>query len=179
MIKTVSVQELCEQLDIDSQTVLIDLRSAREFEQGHIAQACNIPFGTMTLHEIMAEWSREADAKPIYFICQAGGRSQQVLDELEDVGFHWAQSVAGGMVAWHALGLPLEAKESTYARVVKPGRWGLIVAALLVLFGCAAGLLVHKGFFSFPVLVSVEMLFRGLTGWAGLGSVFGRRDDAG
>jgi rhodanese-related sulfurtransferase len=179
MIKTVSVQELCEQLDTDPQTVLIDLRGTREFEQGHIAQACNIPLGTMTIHEIMAEWSRESDAKPIYFICQSGGRSQQILDALEDVGFHWAQSVAGGMVAWHALGLPLELDAPDSTGSTLPGRAGQIVAALLVLAGCALGIVVHKGFFAIPVLVAAEMLFRGLTGWAGLGSVFGRRDGTG
>lgn len=179
MIKTVSIQELCEQLDTDPQTVLIDLRSAQEFEQGHIAQACNIPLGTITLREILAEWSREVEAKPIYFICQSGGRSQQVLDQLDEVGFLWAQSVAGGMVAWHALGLPLEAKMPVFAESAQSGRTAQIVAALLVLGGCALGLLVHKGFFSIPVLVALEMLFRGLTGWSGLGSVFGWKDNSG
>lgn len=175
MIKTVSVQELCEQLDIDAQTVLIDLRSPKEFEQGHIAQACNIPFGTMGLNEILAEWSRESEAKPIYFICQSGGRSQQVLDELEDVGFHWAQSVAGGMVAWHALGLPLETKTSAATGIAPTGRVGQITEALLILTGCVLGLSVNHGFFLLPVLVAVEMLFRGVTGWSGLGSVFDRK----
>lgn len=177
MIKNVSVQELCEQLDSDPQTVLIDLRPAREFEQGHIAQACNIPLGTITLQQIMAEWSREAEAKPIYFICQSGGRSQQLLDELDDVGFHWAQSVAGGMVAWHALGLPLETKVPARVGTEKFGRAILIVAGLLVMAGCVLGMLVNKGFFAIPVLVAVNMLFRGVTGLSGLGSVFGRKDD--
>ncbi|MFT3868583.1 MAG: rhodanese-like domain-containing protein [Nibricoccus sp.] len=179
MIKNVSVQELCEQLDTDPQTVLIDLRAAREFEQGHIAQACNIPLGTIPLRQIMAEWSREAEAKPIYFICQSGGRSQQVLDELDDIGFHWAQSVAGGMVAWHALGLPLESNEPASVAVERSGRAEQIVAAFLVLAGCSLGILVNKGFFSVPILVALGMLFRGLLGWPGTRPIFGRKDETG
>lgn len=175
MIKTVSVQELCEQLDTDSQTVLIDLRPAHEFEQGHVAQARNIPLGTMSVREIMAEWGREAEGKPIYFICQSGGRSQQVLDELEDVGFHWAQSVAGGMVAWCALGLPIEADPSIYPEMARPGRSSHVTMAVLILVGCAMALFVNKSFLLVPILVAAEMLFRGLTGWAGVSGFFERK----
>lgn len=175
MIKTVSVQELCEQLESDPESVLIDVRSPQEFEQGHVAQACNIPVGSMPLRQILAEWSREVEGRPIYFICQSGGCSQQVIDDLEDLGFRSAQCVAGGMLAWQALGLPVKLENSA-AGDFHPGRASQTVYALLVLVGCVLGLLVNKGFFAVPVLVALEMLFAGLTGWPGLGSFFGRQD---
>src|ERR1017187_3454276 len=110
MIKTVSVYELNEQLEIDPESVLIDVRRPQEFDQGHVPQARNIPFGSMPLGQMLAEWSREAEGKPIYFICQSGGRSQHMLDELKHRGFENAQCVAGGMVAWQSMGLPVESK---------------------------------------------------------------------
>jgi len=178
MIKTVSVQELCEQLDTDPQTVLIDLRAPKEFQQGHVQQACNIPVGSVPLHEIVAEWGREPEGKPIYFICQSGARSQQLLADLEDMGFHSAQCVAGGMVAWNAVGLPVVAGQKCAVSAKGCPLWAQIVAALLVLAGCGLGLFIHKGFFSIPVLVALAMLFSGLTGWPGPGSVFGRKGRA-
>ncbi len=180
MIKTVSIHELCEQLDTDSQTVLIDVRAAEDFERAHVPGAFNLPPGSMPLKEIIAEWGREAEGKPIYFICQSGGLSQRVVEELECIGFSHAQCVAGGMVAWNALGLPI-AEEEPFGEAVTLGiaSWGRVIVSLLMLAGCGLGLAVHKGFFAIPVLMALEMFFSGLTGWSGLGSVFGRKKRAG
>jgi len=175
MIKTVSVYELSEQLETDPQSVLIDVRRPQEFEQGHVPQARNIPFGSMPLVQMLSEWSREAEGKPIYFICQSGGRSQHLLDELEQLGFESAQCVAGGMVAWQSMGLPVVSNPVPVP--AKPmDRWVMLAAGLLVMLGCSLGFLVHKGFFSIPVLVGAELVFAGITGWSGLGAVFGWRD---
>jgi rhodanese-related sulfurtransferase len=175
MIKTVSVQELCEQLETDPESVLIDVRRPQEFELGHVPKACNIPLGSMPLTQMLAEWSREAEGKPIYFICQSGGRSQHLLDELAQTGFHDAQSVAGGMVAWQAMGLPVESKplpDPTFTR----DRRIMLVAGLIVLLSCGLGFLVHRGFFALAVLAGAELTFKGITGWSGLASIFGRQD---
>jgi len=70
MIKTVSVQELSEQLEADPQSVLIDIRRPLEFDLEHVPQARNIPLAQCRWLQILAEWSREAEGKPIYFICR-------------------------------------------------------------------------------------------------------------
>jgi rhodanese-related sulfurtransferase len=175
MIKTVSVYELSEQLDTDSESVLIDLRLPQEFELGHVPQARNIPLGSMPLGQLLAEWSREAEGKPIYFICQSGGRSQELIDALARVGFQGGQCVAGGMVAWQALGLPIENK-TAQVTVQSQERWVRLVAGLLVMTGCVLGFWVHQGFFAIPVLVAAELIFAGITGWYGLAAVFGWKD---
>jgi rhodanese-related sulfurtransferase len=175
MIKTVSVYELSEQLETDPESVLIDVRQPQEFEQGHVPQARNIPFGSMPLGQMLAEWSRDAEGKPIYFICQSGGRSQHLLDELAQTGFEAAQCVAGGMVAWQALGLPVERKPVPDPAMPQE-RWVRLAAGLIVMLGCGLGFLVHPGFFAIPVVVAAELIFAGITGWSGLASVFGWRD---
>ena len=177
MIKAVSVYELSEQLETDPESVLIDVRGPQEFEQGHVPQARNIPFGSMPLVQMLAEWSREAEGKPIYFICQSGGRSQHLLDELSLAGFASAQCVAGGMIAWQALGLPIESKPMR-ASAVPQERWARLAAGLIVMSGCGLGFLVHPGFFAIPVVVAAELIFAGITGWSGFASVFGWKDRA-
>ena len=175
MIKTVSVQELCEQLETDTQSVLIDVRQPEEYEQGHVPQARNIPLGSMPLAQILAEWGREAEGKPIYFICQSGGRSQQLLDELAQVGFHGAQCVAGGMVAWQAMGLPVENKPQATLMPLQD-RWIKLATGGLMLVGCGLGLCVHRDFFSIPVLLSAEMVCAGLMGRSLLDWAFVRKN---
>jgi len=177
MIKTVSVYELNEQLETDPGSVLIDLRRPQEFEQGHVPQARNIPLGSMPRVQMLAEWSREAEGKPIYFICQLGRRSQHLLDELAQVGFAGAQCVAGGMVAWQAQGLPVERKRVPVPSVSRE-RWARLVAGLLVMLGCGLGFLVHPSFFLIAVVVAAELIFAGITGWSGLASVFDWKDRA-
>lgn len=176
MIKTVTVQELCEQLESDENSVLIDVRLEENFVQGHIPQARNIPLGTMPLAQMLAEWSREAEGKPIYFICQSGARSQQLVDELARHGYFAAQCVAGGMVAWQAMGLPLagEFAEDTGRR---PDRRARLVFGLVVVLGCFLGLAVHRGFFAIPLIAGLESVFTAITGWSGLGVFWGRGDD--
>lgn len=178
MIKTVSVYELSEQLESDLESVLIDVRGELEFKQGHVPKAHNIPMGSMPLVQMLAEWSRDAEGKPIYFICQSGGLSQQLLDDLADAGFENAQCVAGGMVAWQAMGLPME-KKSLMEPVLHQNRRVWLAAGLIVMAGCGLGLFVHQGFFALPVLVAAEMIFAGITGWSGLGAIFGWRDRLG
>ncbi|MFT3783586.1 MAG: rhodanese-like domain-containing protein [Nibricoccus sp.] len=176
MIKTVSVQELCEQLETDFQTVLIDVRSPKEFAAGHVPQARNIPLGSMPIVQMLAEWSRESEGKSIYFICQSGGRSQQLLDELEEIGYRSAQCVAGGMIAWQALGLPIEGEEAGDPEAIRSSERRLcLLVGLVILLGCGLGFQVHPGFFAIPVAVSMELIFTGLTGWSGLGALFGKR----
>jgi len=178
MIKTVSVYELSDQLEIDPESVLIDVRQPMEFRQGHVPQARNIPLGSMPLVQMQAEWSRDAEGKPTFFICHSGERSQELLDVLVDAGFENVQCVAGGMVAWQAMGLPIE-KRHLMASAFLQDRRVWLAAGLIVWMGCSLGFVVHAGFFAIPVLVAAEMIFAGLTGRSGLSAIFGRRDRLG
>ncbi len=163
MIKTVSVQELCEQFEADPQLVLIDLRQSAEFEQGHVPQAYNIPFGSMPAAQILAEWGREAEGKPIYFICQSGGRSQQLIDELVLEGYQSAQCVAGGMVAWQAMGLLVE-RSSASPAVKWHDRWLGLTIGLLVILGCGLGTFLHRVFLLIPVVLALGLMVASLCG---------------
>lgn len=91
-ITSISVQELEDLLDQSIQ--LIDVRSAAEFQNGHIAQAINIP-----LQDIQTFQGKKEDK--VYLICQSGARSRMATQFLNGQGYQ-AINVSGGMNQWQS-----------------------------------------------------------------------------
>ena len=87
--------------------LFIDVRSAAEFADGHIANAHNIP---------SSEFDKRLEAlskhkkKPIVVVCQNGMRGRAALQQLEKAGFEGARILTGGIAAWREAQLPLTAK---------------------------------------------------------------------
>jgi len=88
-----------------SQLQLVDVREDAEFDDalGHIAGARLLPLGTLAAHA--GQLDRE---RPIVTVCRAGGRSAQATALLQRAGFSKVANLAGGMLRWHAQGLPVE-----------------------------------------------------------------------
>lgn len=64
--------------------LVIDVRSANEFEAGHIIQARNIPLDRV---EVMA-WSQVKDKNtPLLLHCSTGIRSKLAMRKLESLGY--------------------------------------------------------------------------------------------
>lgn len=88
-----------------SQLQLVDVRENAEFDDalGHIAGARLLPLGTLAAHAGALDRDR-----PIVTVCRAGGRSAQATTLLQRAGFARVANLAGGMLRWHAQGLPVE-----------------------------------------------------------------------
>jgi rhodanese-related sulfurtransferase len=100
MIHTASVHETAQARALRSGTVL-DVRTAAEFESGHIDGAVFMPLHIVPLR------ANELDRSGTYFVvCESGARSAQACAHLAQQGFD-ARSVQGGMSAWRAAGLPV------------------------------------------------------------------------
>ncbi len=82
---------------------ILDVRSPREFVQGHIQGAVNAPLGTTG--GACKDWSRET---PIALVCLSGHRSQAAAAELLRMGFSDVSHLTGGMIAWRRARLPLK-----------------------------------------------------------------------
>ena len=84
---------------------LIDVREPGEFTGplGHIAGARLLPLGALAAG--LDHFDRE---QPVVTVCRAGGRSAQATAMLERAGFRKVANLAGGMLQWHAQGLPVE-----------------------------------------------------------------------
>lgn len=84
---------------------LLDVRSAGEYdgELGHVANAVLIPLDE--LRERLEEIPRD---RPVVAICQSGKRSAMAAQILLKAGVERAANLAGGMIQWNRLGLPLD-----------------------------------------------------------------------
>jgi hydroxyacylglutathione hydrolase len=93
-VTQISVGELRER---GSALTLLDVRSEREWNAGHVAGAIHIPIGDVNARA--ADLSRDT---PIATICEGGYRSMLAASILMRAGFPNVLNVAGGMAAYRA-----------------------------------------------------------------------------
>lgn len=84
--------------------LLIDVREADEYAEGHAPGSTLIPLGQ--LQQRLPEISGYKN-QPVVLICRSGRRSAQALKLLEQAGFSAAVNLEGGMNAWQKAGLPV------------------------------------------------------------------------
>ena len=80
--------------------ILIDLRDAKDFREGHISGSRNIPYSQLASH---LEELKSSD-RPLVFICNLG---QVAGSALQQVGHADSYRLDGGVANWKAQGLPL------------------------------------------------------------------------
>ena len=96
-IKEIEVADL--KAVLDGGGMLIDVREADEYIDGHIPSAANIPLST-----IAVDFERFRSANDVYVVCRSGGRSMQACEFLVDHGIVNVVNVAGGTMAWQSSG---------------------------------------------------------------------------
>ena len=80
--------------------MLIDLRDAKDFREGHISGSRNIPYSQIASH---IEELKSSE-RPLVFICNLG---QVAGTALQQVGHADSYRLDGGISNWKAQGLPL------------------------------------------------------------------------
>jgi rhodanese-related sulfurtransferase len=83
--------------------VVLDLRDAADYRQGHIVGSINMPFGKLS--ERVAELERYRD-RPIVVVCKMGHHSGAVAKTLKEKGFARVFRLGGGMMEWQGAQLP-------------------------------------------------------------------------
>jgi len=81
---------------------LIDVRSEHEHEAGRIAGG-----RLLELSRLAAEAHTIDRSKPVVFYCRSGSRSAMATQAFSQAGFD-AHNMTGGLLEWHAAGLPIE-----------------------------------------------------------------------
>lgn len=83
--------------------LLLDVREADEYENGHIPGAVNIPLSE--LQNRLSEVDRE---KPIVVVCARGGRSAMAIEFMTANDFDGLYNLSDGTMGWVEQGLPTE-----------------------------------------------------------------------
>ena len=84
--------------------VVIDVRTAAEFAEGHVPDALHIPREKVL--DRLAELEKYRD-RPLILNCATGARSGGACGELRRMGFENVFQLAGGMNGWLQAGLPM------------------------------------------------------------------------
>ena len=88
---------------------LIDVRTRPEHDAGRIDGDSWIE-----LSELPAQAGSIGRDQPVIFYCRSGGRSAMATDAFRQAGYD-AHNMTGGLLRWHAEGLPLEPADGRVA----------------------------------------------------------------
>jgi rhodanese-related sulfurtransferase len=101
-ISEISPNEAAAKLQ-DRAAVIVDVREKDEWDEGHIPHAIHLSRGTIELE--IEEKVPDPNAVIICH-CGGGGRSALAAESLQKMGYKNVRSMAGGLKAWKAAGLP-------------------------------------------------------------------------
>lgn len=80
-------------------SLVLDVRSAAEVVEGHLAGSLNVPH--TELRHRMEEVRAAADGRPVSVLCASGVRSYLALRQLDHAGLQ-ATNLSGGMLTLRA-----------------------------------------------------------------------------
>ena len=101
-ITEISPQDAAAKLN-SGDAVVVDVRDKDEWDEGHIPGATHMSRGTIELD--IEEKIPDPNAMIICH-CGGGGRSALAAETLQKMGYKNVRSMAGGLRAWKAAGLP-------------------------------------------------------------------------
>jgi rhodanese-related sulfurtransferase len=102
------VKEFAE-LITDSNVVILDVRKADEFAEGHIT-------GAILIDQFQSDFLEQAQVKlpkdkTIAIYCRSGRRSANAAGKLADVGYKCV-NLKGGIIAWKEANMPVTKEDN-------------------------------------------------------------------
>ncbi|HAI74754.1 MAG TPA: thioredoxin [Microscillaceae bacterium] len=103
--QVLSADDFDKQLKSTEKAQLIDVRTTKEFEDRHLANAQNIDINSSDFQTKMMKLDKEV---PTFVYCLSGGRSKQAADWMRSQGFKQVFELKGGINKWVASKKPVE-----------------------------------------------------------------------
>ena len=107
LLKTISpkmASDLIAKHKNNTDFIILDVRTPREFKNGHIKQAILLDFYSKAYTD---EFKR-LDKSKIYLIyCRSGNRSGKTLDLIKNMGFSQVYHMDKGIRGWLSMGFPV------------------------------------------------------------------------
>ena len=102
-IKTIEPQTVLKLIETQQAPLILDVRSAEEFYQGHIPGAINISYELLPENQQLNAYKKQ----DIIIYCRSGRRAQIASQVLQKNGFKQLIDLNGHMIAWQQLHYPL------------------------------------------------------------------------
>jgi glyoxylase-like metal-dependent hydrolase (beta-lactamase superfamily II)/rhodanese-related sulfurtransferase len=154
-LEMISPRDASSLLKQDTQTKILDVRSALEFSQVHIEHSLNIP-----IDMISAKINELSQSKQNYLVlCHTGNRAAMAADMLIQSGIHTVKVMEGGIIRWQKEKLPV-IKDQGGMSLERQVR---LIAGSLVLLGIMMSWLLNWAFIFVSVFVSSGLIYAGLT----------------
>ncbi len=104
-IAILSQQDVLERQSSNGNFLLLDVRTQREYDSGHIAGAVLMPH--KQVENRLDELAEYRDRRIVVY-CEVGGRARKVLNILSKAGFDNLGLLEGDMRGWRKGELPVE-----------------------------------------------------------------------
>ncbi len=102
--ETLEPIDFSELMSYDFHSVVLDVRTPEEYQEGHIEGAQNMDYYRDDFEQKLDKLDKE---KSYFVYCTVGGRSSSVAKIMHDKGFQKVHDLAGGLEAWENDGLPI------------------------------------------------------------------------
>ena len=89
---------------INKGAIVLDVRKAEEFQQGHIVNAKNVDFADLTTDE---KQHSKYKNKVVLTVCNNGMQSNRAATLLRKAGLEEAYSIRGGLAGWRKENMPV------------------------------------------------------------------------
>ena len=99
----ISQDALLEQLRNGENPIILDVRTPREYQQGHVPGAVNLPY--QQIGRRLAELQEFKDREVVVY-CEVGPRARVAQATLQQAGFTDVRHLAGDMAGWRRARLP-------------------------------------------------------------------------
>ena len=107
LISSCAIGQITNDIDIDEfrkkmvseKYVLVDVRTEKEFDDGHIEDALNIDYFSDTFSDEISNIGLE---NPVLVYCRSGNRSGKSMKIMSDLGFKEVYNLIGGIKGWKA-----------------------------------------------------------------------------
>lgn len=103
-VKVISPKEMHKLLQ-ETSVQLIDVRTPKEYNEGHLSKSQNIDFLSPSFSKDINALNKE---KPVFLYCHSGNRSGKSVNIFLKAGFTKIYDLDGGITKWKAQGFEVE-----------------------------------------------------------------------
>jgi rhodanese-related sulfurtransferase len=164
-IKSITALDLYRRLKLGHNVVLVDIRTQREFEKGHIPGATMYPLEEFNAKELIHKVCVPfPDLPTIYVTGASGSKAEEACQRLADEGYEYIIMLEGGMRAWTRANLPTNKIKETPLphQLINLKQQMQIAVGIVVTLGTLLGTFVNTGFLSISLLAGIGYIYEGL-----------------